>query len=688
MKLELSARRCVRAALPCTLMLLSTPLLADHTPVHQLDAVQVTAVTPSTQNTLADARAEVARTAGGATVVDAADLRDQRAGTLTDALSQAAGVFAQSRFGAQEMRLSIRGSGLQRTFHTRGVVVLQDGVPLNLADGSGDFQSIDLLAASHIEVFRGANALHYGGSNLGGSVNFVSDTGYTAGSEARIEGGSFGYRRAHVSGGTVQGAVDGFASLGYSGQDGFRDHAGQREFRFTSNVGLRLDNGIENRTFLTLTRSDSELPGSLTKAQLEADPRAANPANGETALDQRRDTRVLRIANKSVARVSDNTVTELSFYLARKELDHPIFQVLLQDNSDYGVSLRLINTAPLAGHANRLVLGVNPQYGLTHGDSFVNTANSGALGARTDRYRQAASNFIAYAENQWAYNRKLTLVAGAQATAANRNNQDQFVPTGQSDGSYQRSYLGFSPKLGAIYSLSESVQWFGNVAGSFEPPSFGEGPQQIAGGPLKAQRAVTAEIGTRGKLAKASWDLSLYRAQLHNELLSVQAPVGGNQTSGVTVNADRTIHQGLEAALAVKPLAWLSVRLNGLYNDFKLDDDANFGNNRLPGIPKVLLRSEWRADIGQQFVALTTESADKSLIDFANSFSADRYTIFGVKAGGELLPKLSWFVEARNLADEKYAASTGVIRNAMGSDQTQFLPGEGRSAYAGLTWTP
>ncbi len=659
---------------------------ADHSAAHQLETVSVTAVNPSTQNSLADARAEVARTAGGATVVDAADLRDQRAGTLTDALSQAAGVFAQSRFGAQEMRLSMRGSGLQRTFHTRGITVLQDGVPLNLADGSGDFQSIDTLAASHIEVFRGANALQFGGGTLGGSINFVTDTGTTAGQELRAEVGSFGYGRAYASSGLVRGQLDGFASLGYLEQDSFRDHAQQRELRFTSNLGVRMANGIENRTLLTLTRSDSELPGSLTKAQLAADPAQSNAANRETALDQRRDTQVLRLANKSVVKSGD-TISEVAVYVARKDLDHPIFQVLLQENYDYGVSLRFINTIPIAGRKNRFVIGLNPQHGLTKGDSFVNLANSDARGARTDRYTQTASNFIAYGENQFGLSDHLTLVGGALAVAASRDHRDEFIPPGQADSSYDETYLGFSPKLGAIYAMQPGVQVFGNVAGSFEPPSFGEGPQAIAGGPLKAQRAVTAEIGTRGQQGALQWDVSIYRAEIRNELLAVQVPVGGNQTSGVTVNAESAVHQGIEAAVSIKPLAWAMVRVNGLYNDFTLDGDAAFGDNTLPGVPKTLLRSEWRADLGQQFVAVTTETASKTFIDYANSFSAGGYTIFGFKAGGSLLPQLAWFAEARNLADEKYASSSGVIRNAMGRDQAQFLPGDGRSVYAGLSWT-
>ena len=34
--------------------------------------------------------------------------------------------------------------------------------------------------------------------------------------------------------------------------------------------------------------------------------------------------------------------------------------------------------------------------------------------------------------------------------------------------------------------------------------------------------------------------------------------------------------------------------------------------------------------------------------------------------------------------DERYAATTGVIENANGTDQRQFLPGDGRGVFTGL----
>jgi len=58
-------------------------------------------------------------------------------------------VFVQPRYGSEESRLSIRGSGLQRTFHGRGLKLLQDGVPLNLADGGFDFQAVEPLVSRY-----------------------------------------------------------------------------------------------------------------------------------------------------------------------------------------------------------------------------------------------------------------------------------------------------------------------------------------------------------------------------------------------------------------------------------------------------------------------------------------------------------------------------------------------------------
>jgi len=79
------------------------------------------------------ARRELARSPGGTETIDADRYLRGRASTVDDTFALSPGVVALSRFGSDEARLSIRGSGLQRTFHGRGIRVLQDGVPINLA---------------------------------------------------------------------------------------------------------------------------------------------------------------------------------------------------------------------------------------------------------------------------------------------------------------------------------------------------------------------------------------------------------------------------------------------------------------------------------------------------------------------------------------------------------------------------
>ncbi|MBM3618699.1 MAG: Plug domain-containing protein, partial [Alphaproteobacteria bacterium] len=137
------------AFLLLTSTLLAAPVaaFADHAEEKQ-EPLKVT-VHPAprslTSAGVEEAEARLSQIPGGVAVVAAEEYGDTRAFTMKDMLDFTPGVFAQSRV-AQESRMSIRGSGLSRTFHMRGITLLQDGVPINNADGAADFQDIDPLA--------------------------------------------------------------------------------------------------------------------------------------------------------------------------------------------------------------------------------------------------------------------------------------------------------------------------------------------------------------------------------------------------------------------------------------------------------------------------------------------------------------------------------------------------------------
>ncbi|MFM8151878.1 MAG: TonB-dependent receptor plug domain-containing protein, partial [Polynucleobacter victoriensis] len=149
-----------------------------------------------TQGTVDGARENIKTIPGGASVVDLNQVREGRQSTWSDSLAMAPGVFIQDRFGSEEARISVRGSALSRTYHSFGIKVLQDGVPVNYADGFFDMQTVDPNASRYVEVLRGPNATTYGATTLGGAINFVAPTGYdNQGIITRAEVGSFAYNK-------------------------------------------------------------------------------------------------------------------------------------------------------------------------------------------------------------------------------------------------------------------------------------------------------------------------------------------------------------------------------------------------------------------------------------------------------------------------------------------------------------
>lgn len=680
---------CVLSALAC----MANNAYAEHDIVlHQVEVIYKRQADSITQPEIETARDAINRTAGGVGIVDMATVKEGRTSNFQDTLGLATGVLAQSRFGAEETRLSIRGSGLQRTFHGRGIKLMQDGIAVNLADGSFDFPSIDPIATSYIEVYRGANALQYGASNLGGAINFISHTGYTAPKfEVRSEAGSYGYYRLGLSAGGVSDDLDYYVSASKYHSDSFRDNAQQSADRLTGNVGYKLSDTAETRFYFGYVNNDSQLPSNLSKAQLKDDPKQAGVVPGQ-GINQR-DVNLWRLANKTAFQF-DYTQLELGAFYSNKSLFHPIIDlsfsdtlgVIDQKSDDYGLSARLSHQGKLFGLKNEVVMGLSPTYGNIGAKNFRNVnASRGALINRAD---QTAKNLEAFVENRLDLTQDLTVIAGLQYAHANRESKDKLIGA-SGDQSVDETFSQTNPKLGLLYQLNPQVQLFTNVSRSFEPPSFGELNNRVAT-TLKAQKGTTFEVGTRGNSEYIDWDIAIYHARLQDELLAISSLAPG---AAQTINADRTIHTGLEMGFTARLPMSVEWRQSLLINDFKLDNDALFGNSRLPGVQRSLLRAElmYRGNHflhGLYFGPTLEWSPERYSVDFAETLYADSYAIFGLKVGQKVNKHWSWFLEGRNLTDKKYAATTGVTNraNAMQSDSI-FLPGDGRTVYSGVTWT-
>lgn len=613
---------------------------------------------------LADAEADADRRPGGADIVPAADYQNRAAVSLRDALTFSPGVYAQPRFG-QEVRLSIRGSGISRGFHMRGLTLLQDGIPVNLADDNGDFQELDPTIFEHIEVYRGANALRFGGTTLGGGINGVTPTGRSApGLAFRLDGGSFDTLRGDAAYGFANERGDAWVALTGDTSDGDRDHARRRSLRFHGNVGLKLSDSVETRFYASAQTLRQELPGALNLADAIERPRTGNFAG-----DQARDIDSLRLQNRTRIALGGGRL-EVGGFLNLKELYHPIFQVVDQVSTDWGLFTRL----DLARGPFELTLGSTARFGTVAAQRYVNV--SGSRGARTFQADWRARTIDLYGEGRYRLG-ALSLIAGSVYSHGTRE-QDQILPA-PATGRFSDDQ--FSPRFGLLWEPRDEVQVYANYSRSHEMPGFIELGQIAAFVPLESQRAWTAEVGARGRIGIARFDVSLYRASVRGELLQFNI---GPDIPASTFNANRTRHQGIEAGLDLDLAPWARLRQVYQYNDFRFRDDAQYGDNRLPVIPKHLYRAELRLGTDALNIAPAVEWVPQGAwADYANSLKVDGYATLGLTAEARLRDGLSLFVDARNLTGTD---AVGDISAAIRANPASviFYPIERRALFGGL----
>jgi iron complex outermembrane receptor protein len=635
---------------------------------------------------------EINNTPGGVALVPAAAYRNSTvANTIKDILDYVPGVFAQPKWG-DDTRLSIRGSGLSRNFHLRGVQLYMDGIPINTADGYGDFQEIDPTAYKYVEVYKGANALQFGANSLGGAINFVMPTGRDPfPNGASVDIGGFGFKRLQANAGGANGPWDGFVTAATQASDGFRDHSFGSSTRVSGNVGYQFSPDAETRFYFNANEVRQRIPGAVSKQSALTNPEAAAPNN--VTMDQQRNIDTVRLANKTTIRF-DDTKVEFGAFGVDRHLMHPIFQWLDYSYKDYGGFAKVTDDRFIGGFRNRLVAGINILNGSIDNQQFANIG--GQKGALLSSSIDRSKNTSLYVEDSFYFLPNVAAIAGTQFLYATRNRQDRFLSDGDASGATE--FKVWSPKAGLLWNIDPTWQAFANISRSAEVPSFGEssngpGIPFIPFTSIRPQIATIYEIGTRMKRPDYAWELVAYRANIRDELQCLYSAFGNCNVT----NADRAVHQGIEAGAGAAIFRgifndgpapdklWLNLAYT--FNDFRFDNDATFGNNLLPGAPRHYLRAEllYKNPNGFYFGPNVEWVPQAYFVDSANTLKTEAYALLGLKIGFDNGGPISAYIEGRNLTNKTYISSTSIINQATATSPL-FEPGNGRAVFAGMKY--
>ncbi|AIL62610.1 TonB-dependent receptor family protein [Pseudomonas alkylphenolica] len=654
------------------------------------------------QSELQDARERLNQVPGATNLIDMQRVEQGRVASNQDVLAYQPGVFAQSA-GNDGIKLSIRGSGINRApgSHGSGVYTMFDGLPLT-GPGGTPYELFEPLWLSRAEVLRGANGFDRGALALGGAIDYITHTGHDAAPlQVRYELGSRGYAKRQISSGQVLGDLDYYVALTDSEYDGYQEHSSGSSKGIAANVGYRFSPSLETRFYLRYRETENDLAGRLTKAQIKHDPRAANPLylSRDASRPQPGST---WLGNKTTFFLDEDSRLEAGLVYHDYPMDlREGANRLKVAYSDVSGTLNYFRRDTLFGHESKTTIGWRTTKHLPNSGASefvrVQSRPDMPVGTRTRDFSYQGSDSVVHVGNELELIPDLWLTSGLAMIYTRRESAVTYPENG---GKVSQHDWDYAPRLGLRYDLSPSLQLYGNLSRSVEPPHpwalIWSSPTRVNGlqtQPIEMQNqtATTLELGARGDAPIGSWDLAWYYSDVRHELLAVEIVPG---LPAAEFNASPTVHQGVEAGL--DSLLWeraavgkLSLRQAYTFSDFHYRDDDVFGDNRLPGIPMHYYQAELRFDLPSGFYAgLNTQMASKVQVDYANSYPADAYALLGATLGYNA-PKQDWqtWIDLRNLTNKRYAATVTPGYNDNGKDVAHSTPGEGFGVYAGVSYS-
>jgi len=614
---------------------------------------------------------------------------------LDESLVAIPGLFFQNRYNfAQDLRIAIRGFGARANFGIRGIRIFADDIPQTLPDGQGSVDSIDLGSVEQIQVIRGPFSAVYGSAS-GGVINIITEDGpETPFISGRLNLGNYDFRQAQIKAGGQFGNLNGLANFSDTRLDGYRDHANFKSRLLNSKFRYEFDEMTRLTVVFNAVNSPiADDPGGLTAREVEQNRRQAAPRNLLFNSGESLDQQSLGLAFRKETGANQELMLR-NYYVKRQFNSLQPYDV---NSNGQGGSIDLArnfwglggnyswNTA-VGSHGNRIVIGLDYDAMRDHRKRFAN--NEGMTGELTTNQDEDVTTAGFYLQDVLELTTNASLTLGGRFDDVDYEVSDR---TGGS-GSGQRSFQNFSPMAGINWAVRDSVNFYGNISGSFDPPATTELANPL--GPtgfnqdLDSQTATNYEIGIKGlQTGRLRYELALFHISVRDEIVPYELEGSGQS---FFQNAGKSTHVGLEAAVSVELFPGLTGTATYTWSNFKFDEFRGLGGavydgNRIPGIPNQLFNLDlyWSHPSGL-FAGWDMLYVGRFYADNANEAETEDYIVSSLRAGYRWTGG-HWifepFIGVNNLFDKKYMDNIR-LNAAFGR---YYEPAPMRNAYAGVS---
>lgn len=615
----------------------------------------------------------------------------QRQVSIDEALRVVPGVVAVNRdnySASGGVQLNIRGG-------PPGLQLLQDGIPLTMADGTTQPTNLDLGSAGRIEVIRGPSSVLYG--NSGGGVVSV-ETAFPSSRplvvHPEVQFGSDGYNRQQLKAEGTTGPLGYVVNVNRMQTDGFRSYGAAEIWRGNLVARTQLSEHTTLRgVFNVYHMPFGENPSTLTREDARNNPTsvrqlAFDQGWGETGTQGQGGLNLehefegghtLRVVGWGDWRDNWNPIPSRIIDLHRKAAGL---------RSEYQRKAALWN----------LPVDVTAGFDISYQrDDRHEFANAGVIapgvraeeGALQINQLEKVVSLAPFAQATMRLPHDLGVTAGVRYDHYAFDATDRLLTNGDQSG--DRRLSAASPMVGVTYSPRSELNLFANYAYAYQTPTMQQlsNREDGAGGfnqDLKPEYLHSFEVGLRGVRPnwRVAYEITGYLSTVDDALVAYQ----GVNEQVFYRNAGESSRNGVEVALTWLPVPALEARLAYTYRDFEFvhfqSGTQDVSGNREPGTsPNSLFAGLTHTTSWGLTSAVDVRWTDAAPVNDANTATNWASTVVDARvafAKGVSRIGVQPFAGINNLFDERYNGSVSV--NAAGG--RYYGPSAGRNVYVGL----
>ncbi len=464
------------------------------------------------------------------TIISREDIELSGARHISEVLRTQAGVQLRDLYGdGSRTTISMRGfSGGNAAANS---LVLVDGRRLNNADLAGPaLNSISLKDVERIEIIQGSAGTLFGDQAVGGVINIITSTSEEQ--RADVEAGIGSYNKKRVNAQLANAITDNVSyrvSVEALNSDNYREHNEQEYVNGFARLDYKQDKG---KWFFELQSVDEELelPGALTAAEVEADPRQANPFFPDDF--NKTQTNIARVGVRQ--RITPNMQLEAELSQRKEDIDGIGFATAFsQERQSQGFTPRLVTNWSTAQGEALLTVGLDYEdndYIYDSSVAFISDVNA------------TQQNWALYTQLVYPLTETLSTTIGARyAEVENHIVDSTAFPAGfDKNDDIQVGEIGLS------WQYTNQLRLFTRLDENYR---FAKIDEQTYTSPgvqgLETQTGTSYEVGAEWRASNYSAKVLAYRLDLDNEIDFDSTAPGPGAFPGANINLPPTRREGV-----------------------------------------------------------------------------------------------------------------------------------------------